>query len=181
MGWQQMVLGALVSQIAEFMHKKGPRSAGAHSAEGSSRYADPPESDRAVGGKLNPLNAAEDMLKRVIDHAQFRTDQSVRKSVSELQQATEQQWPLMAEQAQLMAERTVELAAERLEGSAGRLAEVIAARTSIVLDEKLARADLLLTEQRKDAQRQGIRLLIIGGVVLLVVGAALIILASVLH
>lgn len=180
MGWQQMVIGALVSQIAEFMRKKGPRSAGARSAEGPSPYAEPPESDRAVGGKLNPLNAAEDMLKRVIDHAQFRTDQSVKKSVTELQQATERQWPLMSEQAQLMAESTVELAAERLEGFAGRLAENIAARTSIVLDEKLARADSLLTQQRKEAGRQMVRLLIIAGVVLLVVGAALIVLGAVL-
>ena len=181
MGWRQMVIGALISQAADWMRSKGPRSVGAHSAPGASAYADDPqESERAVGGKLNPLNAAEDMLKRVIDHGQFRTDQSLHKTVSELQQATERQWPLLSEHAQITAERTIELAAERLEGSAGRIAEDVAARTSIVLDEKLARADVLLTQHRKDAGRQAVWLLIIGGLVLLIVGAALIILASVL-
>lgn len=179
MGWRQMVIGALVSQIADLMRKKGPRSPGAHSAQGAG-HAEPPESERAMGGKLNPINAAEDMLKRVIDHAQFRTDQSVRKSVSELQQATERQWPLMSEHAQLMAERTVELAAERLEGAAGRIAEDVAARTSIVLDEKLARADALMAKQREEAGKQAVRLVLIGGVVLLLVGAALIVLAAAL-
>lgn len=182
-----MVIGAVVGQVAEWMRERRdrPRPAGVggldmRDGQDLLESDSPPEGDRAIGGKLNPLNAAEDMLKRVIDHAQYRTDQSVRKAVSDLQQATERQWPLMSEQAQLAAERATELAAERLEGSSKRIAEDVAARTAIVLDEKLSRADALLRQQREDAVRHVTRLIIILGVVLLVMGAALIVLAAVL-
>ncbi len=187
MAWQQVLIGAIVGQVAEWVreHRQRPRQSpkGPPMADPDDNpipevIDTPPETERAPGGRLNPLNATEDMLRRAIDYAQFRTDQSVRRAVAEFRSAVEQQWPLASEKIKVAADRAVEQATERLEGMSKRLAEDVAARTSIVVDEKLAAADRMLRAHREEMSRQLLRLLIASGIVLLVVGVALILLAA---
>lgn len=167
MGWRQMVVGAVVGQVAEFLRGHRPRPQASDGAAGDTNgqaSTDEPDAagERAPGGRLNPLNAAEDMLKRVVDHAKYRTDQSVVKAADEFARKTQEKWPAFVSD---------------LEAAGDRVADRVVDRTNTVVTENIVTLDRLLDRHREQAEHQARNLIFIGLGGLAVVGAGLIVLA----
>lgn len=163
MGWRQMVVGAVVGQVAEFLRE---RKQNARPETTTARPGEPGVSDevidRAPGGRLNPLNAAEDMLKRVVDHAQYRTDQSVLKATEELLRKTEEKLPGVVSD---------------IEAAGDRITERMSERLSTILAQNVVTLEELVKRQRAEAELQVKRMLWIALGGLAAVGAGLILLA----
>lgn len=162
MGWRQMVVGAVVGQVAEFLRER-KQNAKAHATVRPGEDGNAEDVvDRAPGGRLNPLNAAEDMLKRVVDHAQYRTDQSVVRAADEVLQKAEQRLPGVLGD---------------LEATGNRVSDRAAERFATLVSQNVSTMDALLRQHRTDAESQLKRLVLIALGGFATVGVGLILLA----